>query len=212
MKKINLKKIVTIALVTLSAFSLVACGNNDDSADKNQEGNKQVQKQDNEEKVTDKWGLKINGKSVELPCTLEDLTKMDINLSNEFLGNSILNSSNETFYMAEAVVGDNADPVHLKLVTGSNPEKLEANVTVKRLTNTMMDSTLLELKNGIALGSNIDDVISTFGEDYNGAEDVTGDIHTGFVVIDYGTVSDGLLLNFRDGILEYIEIMADDER
>ena len=72
-----------------------------------------------------------------------------------------------------------------------------------------MDGSLFELKGGIALGSTIDDVIKTFGDNYNMTGATGDDIHSGYVVINYGTKANGAMFNFKDGVLEYIEILAD---
>lgn len=208
MRKISFKRVFTFLIVALMIFTLAACGDKDDKVDGNNNDNQQVENKDSNS-LDGGWGIKINGKAVTLPCTLSDLVKIDVNIYSEFDKETILNSANETFTMIAATYGENTEPIHLKIVTGSAADKKEANATVKIITNTKMDSSLFELKGGIALGSSIDDVIKTFGTDYNMTGATGDDIHSGYIVINYGTKADGAMFNFKDGILEYIEILAD---
>lgn len=205
----NYKRVFTLVLAILMIFALSACGINNDQSNSNGEDNQQVENQGNNSSTKEKWEIKINGKGVTLPCTLADLAKIGVNIYGEYDKENVLNSTNETFTMIAATCGDDTNPIHLKITTGNAADKKEANATVKILTNTKMDGSLFELKNGIALGSSIDDVISTFGEDYNLSGTTDDDIHSGYVVINYGTKADGAMFNFKDGVLDYIEILAD---
>lgn len=208
MKKFSFKRVFTILLAVLMIFTLAACGGKDGKTDGNNNNKQQVDNQGANNSDSG-WGVKINGKAVTLPCTLADLAKINVNIYGEFDKETVLNSANETFTMIAATCGEDTNPIHLKIVTGGAADKKEANATVKIITNTKMDGSLFELKGGIALGSSIDDVIKTFGDNYNMTGATGDDIHTGYVVINYGTKADGAMFNFKDGVLEYIEILAD---
>lgn len=212
MKKNKFLKILVLGVVAILMLSLAACGNDsENNTSGDGANNNNVSQSNNEdENLTSMWGLQINGKSIQLPCTLADLARADIGIYEDYDRENVLGSENETFTMIAATCGSDTHPIHLKITTGSDAGKQEANATVKIITNTKMDGSLFKLKNNIALGSSLDDVIKAFGENYNLSGATEDDIHNGYTVINYGTKASGAMFNFENGVLTYIEILADE--
>ena len=77
------------------------------------------------------------------------------------------------------------------------------------ITNTHMNKDLFTLKNNIGLGSSLNDVINAFGNNYTVTGKTDDDLNKGYTVITYGSKSSGVMFNFEDGILQYIELLAD---
>ena len=151
-----------------------------------------------------KWGLQINGKNINLPCKLSTLENAGVYINDDY----ILQNPNKTYTMIHG--WHDSQFVFLKIETGSDIDKKSDNATVKIITNNKgMTKDLFVLKNGIGLGSNIDDVISTFGSDYVVDSSASDDLHKGFVMTHYGDAKEGLLLWYQDGILNYIEVYND---
>lgn len=156
---------------------------------------------DNNTNVDSKWGLQINGKSINLPCKLSTLENAGVYINDNY----ILETPNKIYTVIHG--WHDSQWIFLKIEIGSNTDKKSDNATVKTITNNKgMQKDLFVLKNGIGLGSTIDDVISTFGSNYIVDSSASEDLHKGFVMTHYGDAEDGLLLWYQDGILNYIEI------
>ena len=194
--------ILIIALVVVGgAIAVVSVMNKDE--------NSNILNQSNDNKQ-DMWGLKINGKSITLPCTLADLAEADVHIYNEDEKQEVLSSVNKTFTMIQATCGDGIKPIFLKIETGKNSNKGEENATVKIITNNkMMQKDEFILKNNVGLGSSVDDVINTFGSNYTVDSSQSEDLHKGFVMMHYGDAESGVLFWFTDNVLTYIEIYDD---
>lgn len=211
-KKSYYRQFVALLLIVFTVFSFSSCGHDDSAVNKDgiTSGGKLNSQKAEKKSRSDEWGLKINGKNVSLPCSLDEFLKTGINFYNEDDKEAILNSSGETFTLVDFTFGDGHDAILLKIVTGDDVNKKEKNATVKIIMNQRMDSSLFVMKDGISLGSSLDDVIKSFGDDYEVTGALREDLHDGPVVIFYGTRANGVMFHFKDGILEHIEIVADE--
>lgn len=191
--------IIIIALVIVGgAIAVVSVMNKDENSNIINQAN------DSKQNI---WGLKINGKSITLPCTLADLAEADVHIYSEYDREQVLSSVNQTFTMIQATCGDGMNPIFLKIETGENSNKREENATVKIITNNkMMQKDEFILKNNVGLGSSVDDVINTFGSNYTVDSSQSDDLHKGFVMMHYGDSESGVLFWFTDNVLTYIEI------
>lgn len=225
LKKRGISKIALILIVALviiiGVITIAFVVNKDKNENSNSNG-EIVNKLDN--KNQDFWGLKINGKSVALPCSLKDLKDANVNLLNEYESEKVINSSNTSFSMLEAGNDDWARPIYLKGFTNSDASKKEANVIVTVITN-MITTDLhghsdtsriitkeqFHLKDGVAIGSTSDDVISAFGSDYTvylGERNDKDLKNSDMIGIYYVNNDSALYLIFKKGILHSIEIRS----
>jgi len=204
----KIRSLFALLMALVLVFAFVGCAN--DQADPNNDTNKGNVEQGNNTPSNNesKWSVKINGKTVTLPCTLDKLSNMGINILGDFDKETVLNSTNQTHTMISATCGDDSKPIFLKIVTGPNADKKEANATVYTLTNNkMLDGSSFVVKNDLSLGASVNDIIAAYGNDYvvdsaPSADDLT----KGFVMMHYGSNEEGMLFWFQDGALTYVEL------
>lgn len=207
MKNSFMRNVFALVMALIMVFSLVACG---DSQGNNGGYSGQSSSPNGDSSGnTDNWGVKINGKTVTLPCTLTELSKAGVVL-DDFDLEIILNSENETHYMIPATCGDESKHLFLEIVTGPDASKKEKNATVYTITNNnRVDGSVFVVKNGLALGSSVTDIISAYGNDYViDAATSRDDLAKEAAMIHYGDDQNGILLWFEDGVLIYVELYA----
>lgn len=204
----KIKSLLAVLMALVLVFSFVGCANNQTPSDNNTNKDNVEQGDNSPSNNESKWSVKINGKTVTLPCTLDKLSNMGINILGDFDKETVLNSTNQTHTMISATCGDDSKPIFLKIVTGSNADKKEANATVYTLTNNkMLDGSSFVVKNDLSLGASVNEIISAYGNDYvvdsaPSADDLT----KGFVMMHYGSNEEGMLFWFQDGELTYVEL------
>ena len=208
MKYFSKSIIILIASVVILTVFSSGC-QNDDSSNSNTNLDSQITQTENrssEYNNSSKWGIVFNGKSIGLPCKLSDLERNDMSLSNEFDSETILKSSNQTFSMIPLSYGEDTPSICIKIKTGNSPELGSNNAIVCAIiVSNELESSVFSLKNNIAMNSSIDDVISTFGSDYN-IVSMDEDYHIGYVMMNYGTENSGSIFHFNEGKLCYIEV------
>lgn len=208
MKKSIVRSVFAIVMVLVMVLSFAACDKETANTDKGTSNNSGEQGNNgtNNNQST-KWGLTINGQTVELPCTLADLESVGVNILIESDKERILNSTNQKFTMIAATCEEDGNTIYLTIMTGADSSKKEKNATVTILTNTTVGGSSFKIKNGIALGSSVSDVISAYGEEYITSND-KNNLNSGYVVLKYGSLEDGAMFNFQDGKLTYIEFFV----
>lgn len=203
------RKIVAIVMVLAMMLTFAACDKEPSNTDNGTSNNGGSEQNNNSQNTSgSEWSVKINGKDIALPCSLADLSSKGITIISDYDKDNVLNSTNQTHTMISASCGDDSKPIFLKIVTGSDASKKEANAMVYTITNNkMLDGSSFVVKNGLSLGSSVADVISAYGEDYvvdsaPSADDLT----SGFVMMHYGDNDEGMLFWFQDGKLTYVEL------
>lgn len=204
----NLVKIMATVILTLLVIIVPGCGTKSESGSTTGTGTEK-NNQSNKKDKTEKWDVIINGTKLDLPCTLADLEKVGVELYNEKLLETILETPNETFLMTEAICEEGEEVIYLKLLTGDDVAKGKKNIVVTIVTNYYMSSQDFTVKGHIGLGSDIDEVITVYGEDYVLSAEKMENFRDGIAVLQYGTGDDGLLFKATDGVVDYIEIIAE---
>ncbi len=168
--------------------------------------------------ISENWGLTINGTSISLPCSLDELTKVGVNI-NESRYEELVSSTNKTFSGSRAGSDGWKEGISLDLKTGSDVSKKEKNVTVssisydipsyyfssgKPATSNLLTSSQFSIKNNITIGSKSEDVISTFGTDYEPKTETN--LNGAFSVIYYESGNSRLTIGFAKGIVNKIVI------
>ena len=67
----------------------------------------------------------INGKEVQLPCTLAELAEAGVEIQNDAIKEMVLNSTNQKHLMIAATCGDKHNSLFLKIITGADADKKE---------------------------------------------------------------------------------------
>lgn len=209
MKNMLLKRFLALAMMLVMVLSFAACGKEPTNTDNGTNNNPGTEQGENNPSVNDsKWSVTINGKTITLPCTLSDLSNKGITIISDYDKENVLNSTNQTHTMISASCGDDSKPIFLKIVTGNDASKKEANAKVYTITNNkMLDGGSFVVKNGLSLGAAVTDVISAYGDDYvvDSAPSMD-DLTKGFVMMHYGSNEEGMLFWFQDGKLTYVEL------
>lgn len=208
MMKKNFARIMVFIFIFCMFTSLIGCGEKK-STNRSQEKVENTKKGDVQKEKKSDWTIELNGKEISLPCTLTDLEGADVHIHSEYDSEAILTTENESFLMIEATCGEGTDPLYLEILTGDDIEQQEENVTITHIANSYMGKELFLLNGSIGLGDSVEDVVDTFGEGYGLTVGEKEELSQGLVVMTYGTMDSGVMLNFRDGILEYIEVLAD---
>ncbi len=207
MKKSLVRSIFAIVMVLVMMLSFAACDKEPASSDNGTNNNSGEQGNNVNVNQNSKWGLTINGKTIELPCTLADLESAGVNILIDSDKEDILNTANKKFTMIAATCEEDGDPIYLTIITGADTSQKEKNATVTILTNTTVGGSKFAIKNGIALGSDVNDIIEAYGEEYITSND-KNNLSDGYVVLKYGSLEDGAMFNFQDGKLTYIEFFV----
>lgn len=168
--------------------------------------------------TSENWGLTINGNPISLPCSLDELTKAGVNV-NEGFYETLVSSTNQTFSSSYATSDDWKQGISLDLKTGSDISKKEKNVTVSSIdydvppyivsrgthvnTERLITSSQFHIRNNITVGSKSEDVISTFGTDYEPKTEINLD---GIALIYYKSDNSTLCIGWTKGIVTKIEI------
>lgn len=209
MRKSYIKNLIAILIALVLVISFAGCGNKPANTDGTVGTGKVEQNNDTPTNQNEaKWSVQINGKTITLPATLEELSKAGINILSDIDKETVLNSTNETHSPIAATCGDDDKPIFLKIVTGANANKKEANATVYTITNNkMLDGSAFVVKNGLSLGASVNDITSAYGDGYvvdsaPSADDLT----KGFVMMHYGDSKEGMLFWFQDNQLTYVEL------
>lgn len=210
MKKSLVRNEFAIVMVLVMMLSFAACDKEPTNTDNGTNNSGQSSK-NNPSSGDSKWAVDICGRSISLPCSLADLLGEDVRLDDADK-NKVIEAVNQTFTMIPAVCGDDAGVVYLKIKTGSDAGKKEANATVVAITNNdSAHDDVFKVKDNHAIGSNVSDVIATYGEGYViDSAPSSDDLSKGFVMLHYGE-DEGMLLWFRDGKLIYIESFVGDK-
>ena len=210
MKKMLLRRLLALAMILVTVLSFAACGKEPTNTDvgSNNTGSEQTDNNQNNNNSDSKWSVTINGNNITLPCSLADLSNKGITIISDYDKDTVLNSTNQTHTMISATCGDDSKPIFLKIVTGGDASKKEANATVYTITNNkMLDGSSFVVKNGLSLGASVSDVISAYGEDYVvDSAPSADDLSQGFVMMHYGSNDEGMLFWFQDGKLTYVEL------
>ncbi len=167
------------------------------------------------------WGLAINGTSIILPCTLDELTKVGVNV-NEGFYEELMTTTNQTFSGSYAISDEWAQGIYLDLKTGSDISKKEENVTISGIRYylpahsfdtaigitpdkaTLLTSSQFSIKNNITIGSKSEDVIEAFGTDYEPKSET--DLNGVYALIYYKKGSSTLTIGFENGFVREIII------
>lgn len=208
-KNMMLKRLLALAMMLVMVLSFAACGKEPANTDNGTNNNHGTEQCDNNPSVNNsKWSVTINGNNIALPCTLSDLSKKGINIISDYDKDNVLNSINQTHTMISASCGDDSKPIFLKIITGDDTSKKEANAKVYTITNNkMLDGSSFVVKNGLSLGAAVADIISAYGDDYAvDSAPSTDDLTKGFVMMHYGSNDEGMLFWFQDGKLTYVEL------
>lgn len=167
------------------------------------------------------WGLKINGTSIVLPCSLDDLTKTSVNV-NEGFYEELMTTTNQTFSGSYAISDEWAQGIYLDLKTGSDISKKEENVTISGIRyylpahsfdttigitpdkSSLLTSSQFSIKNNVTIGSKSEDVIEAFGTDYEPKSET--DLNGLFSLIYYKKGDSTLTIGFENGFVREIKI------
>lgn len=170
--------------------------------------------------VSDNWGLTINGNSISLPCSLDELTKTGLKITaSENYYEALMSITNQTFSGYGAKSDGWKKGISLDLKTGSDVSKKEKNVTVSSInyeapaytffnpnynTSSFLTDSQFCIKNNITIGSKSEDVISTFGTDYEPKTQT--DLNSVYALIFYENANSILTIGFEKGIVSKIKI------
>lgn len=175
----------------------------------------------NKDNTSVDWGLNINGTSIILPCSLDELTKAGIKINEEFY-EELMSTTNKTFSGSYATSDNWAEGIYLDLKTGSDLSKREKNVTITSIDyklpahsfnttigilpdkSSLLTSSQFSIKNNITIGSKSEDIISAFGTDYEPKSET--DLNGLFSLIFYKKGNDTLTIGFENGFVREIKI------
>lgn len=167
------------------------------------------------------WGLTINGTSIILPCSLDELTKAGVHI-NEGFYQELMTTTNQTFSGSYAISDEWAQGIYLDLKTGSDVSKKEKNVTVSSIRyylpahsfnttigitpdeSSLLTSSQFSIKNNITIGSKSEDVIEAFGTDYKPKSET--DLNGLYALIYYEKGNSTLTIGFENGFVREIKI------
>jgi len=218
-KKMNLGLVIGI----VAAVAVVGVGiifgskllSNDRNNNSGTDINENTPNKQEEEKIgTNTWGITFNGKSINFPCLLEDLTKVGISLTSDEYYDKVMENANSEFVVIFAGNENWPDEIGLSLRTKDDISKKEKNVVVtniqieiprtiygKLLTEDMLTKEQFHLKGNASIGDTKDEVISVFGNDY-----VVKLESDPYFNIYYEDEESELHLSFTNNILRQIQI------
>lgn len=199
--------IAGIVAIGIGSFVLFNNKDNNLSNDNKTNINENTPNNQEEEKIgTNTWGITFNGKSINFPCLLEDLTSVGVTLNTQEHYDKIINSANTEFVAVLAGNENWSDEIVLSLRTKDNISKKEANVVVTNIQiekpgKNMLTKEQFHLKGDIYQGSTKDEIISVFGDNYTVVSEVDPYSH-----IMYEDEESELHLFFTDNALRRIQI------
>ena len=224
-KKMNLGLIIGIVVAVAVVVVGIVFGSkllsNSTNSNNNSEQNNEINS-NNQNTTATNWGLTINGKSINLPCTLKDLKDADITISSDYDYEQVMNTVNTKFSNIAAGNDNWTRYIYLTIVTGDDTSKKESNAIVNVITNKITTNIYgqsdtskiitkeqFHLKGDIAIGSTSNDVTSIFGNEYTVYADQDGDknLSGNMTGIYYTNKQSTLYLIFKKGILHSIEIV-----
>jgi len=214
-KKFNIGLIVGvfIGITAIGIGSFMLLANNDNEitnngiTDNENSSNENTPSNQEEQKIgTNTWGITFNGKSINFPCLLEDLTSVGVTLNTQEHYDKIINNANTEFVAVLAGNENWPDEIVLTLRTKDDISKKEANVVVtniqiEKLGKNMLTKEQFHLKGDIYQGSTKDEIISVFGDNYTIVSEVDPYSH-----ITYEDEESELHLFFTDNALRRIQI------
>lgn len=206
MKKSLVRSVIAVALALVVVFSFAACGKGTTEANRETNGNVAEQVGNGTTGQNSQWSFVINGKELRLPCSLAELSEAGVEVRIDGVKEEIINSTNQKFPMVYLSCGDSSKLLTAKIVTGSDADKKEANAIVYSLTNDgLVDGSVFTIKNGLALGAAVDEIVTVYGQDYDiTAAESMDDLTQGQVIMRYGDDEDGMTFWFEDGKVTYI--------
>lgn len=167
------------------------------------------------------WGLTINGTSIVLPCTLDELTNVGVNVNEDFY-EELMSTTNQTYSDSYVTSDGWAQGIYLNLRTGSDLSKKEKNVIVTSIRyylpahsfntaigitpdeSSLLTSYQFSIKNNITIGSKSEDVIDAFGTDYEPKSET--DLNGLYSLIYYKKGNSTLTIGFENGFVREIII------
>ncbi len=166
------------------------------------------------------WGLTINGTSIILPCSLDELTSTGTKVTA--IGyQDVLSTPNQTFSGYSANADGWERTISLDLKTGKDVSKKEKNVTVSSIDyklpahsfdtaigitpdkSSLLTSSQFSVKN-ITVGSKSEDVIEAFGTDYEPKSETN--LNGLYSLIYYTKGNSTLTIGFENGYVREIKI------
>lgn len=210
--KKGINKAVLIAIICLIAFIVVGVIFFI-SKNKNLSNNKDNTPVD--------WGLTINGTSIILPCSFDELTKVDVNV-NEGFYEELITTTNQTFSGSYAFSDGWPQGIYLDLKTSKDVSKKEENVTISGIRyylpahsfdttlgitpdkSSLLTSSQFSIKNNITIGSKSEDVIEAFGTDYEPKSETN--LNSLYSLIYYKKGNSTLTIGFENGFVREIII------
>ena len=182
-KKMNLGLIIgivaTVAVVGIGVIFGSKLLSNDRNNNSGTNINENTQNKQEEKIGTNTWGITFNGKSVNFPCLLEDLTKVGVTLTSDEYYDKVMENANSEFVVIFAGNENWPDEIGLSLRTKDDISKKEKNVVVtniqieiprtiygKLLTDDMLTKEHFHLKENISIGDTKDEVLAVFGDNY----------------------------------------------
>ena len=167
------------------------------------------------------WGLTINGTSIILPCSLDELNNTGVEVTA--IGyKDVLSSTNQTFSGYSANADGWEKTISLDLKTGKDVSKKEKNVTVSSIRyylpahsfdttlgitpdkSSLLTSSQFSIKNNITIGSKSEDVIEAFGTDYEPKSETN--LNGLYSLIYYKKGNSTLTIAFENGFVREIII------
>lgn len=167
------------------------------------------------------WGLTINGTSIILPCSLDELNNTGLEVTATGY-KDVLSSPNQTFSGYSANADGWKKTIALDLKTGKDVSKKEKNVTVSGIDyklpahsfdttlgitpdkSSLLTSSQFSIKNNITIGSKSEDVIEAFGTDYEPKSETN--LNGLYSLIYYKKGNSTLTIGFENGFVREIKI------
>ncbi len=167
------------------------------------------------------WGLTINGTSIILPCSLDELTNTGTKVTATGYEN-VISSTNQTFSGYSANADGWERTISLDLKTGKDVSKKEKNVTVSSIDyklpahsfdttigitpdkSSLLTSFQFSIKNNITIGSKSEDVIEAFGTNYEPKSETNLDGLYSLIYYEKGNST--LTIGFENGFVREIKI------
>lgn len=177
----------------------------------------------NKDNIPFDWGLKINGTSIVLPCSLDELTNAGIKITaSDTYYEELMSTTNQTFSSYGGKADGWAEEIYLDLKTGSDISKKEKNIIISSINyklpahsfdttigitpdkSSLLTSSQFSIKNNVTIGSKSEDVIEAFGTDYEPKSET--DLNGLFSLIYYKKGDSTLTIGFENGFVREIKI------